>query len=489
MKFAKVALTVLILFSFLIPPQSVHADIAPPPAPQLGGLEPFQYQKTNVQMIYERVEMDVQPITQQDAEYTHSGSRVSVTAYFVMRNLGSAPETMQAIFPVESFSHCRMGYGGGNSYTNYFVREDSFIVTVGSNNVPVQKIETDHPFKIEGVCDKMSWAGFDVTFPVGEDVVAKVQYVMETELRADLMQNIEYILETGAGWAGPIQRGYVIVKFPYAATAENVLSSSTPGYQFLYNEVFWSFENLEPTSENNIQVSIVSPDIWQEILSIRRDLKENPKLPAKWLDLADIYWGIAIWHWDQLRSSEYLQRVPSIYEAGIAANPDNAELYAKYAEFKLYQWSPRSIGQISAQEAAPILSLLNKALTLDAHNETAKLNLSVLLTAAPFITFTPPPTIPPTVTSLVTATPSATPTATMTFSPEGPVEPVGTTVQAEPVIFITSTPEPTATNVPTQIAQAGDRNRSSAPLIFLGILFVFAVGMGAGVLWQKRTGK
>lgn len=488
MKVKKTIPAILFLLSIFIPSQFAHADVAPPPAPQLGGLEPFQYQETKVQMIYERVEMEVQSFVNEDL-YTES--RIVVVAYFTMHNQGNSSESMQVIFPLESFSNCRMGFGGGNSYTNYFIIEDSFQVVLDGTTVPIQKVITDHPDKsVQGLgdyCDKMSWAGFDVTFPVDEDVIIRIQYTMES-MGVDSMQNIEYILETGAGWAGPIQRGYVIVKFPYAATAENVLSGSTPGYQFLYNEAFWSFENLEPTSENNIQISIVSPDTWQRILLLQRDLKENPKLPEKWLELTQIYFDISTWHWDNVRSSDYFQKISSTYEKAIAENPDNAELYAKYAEFRLYNWSPRLIRQPTEHEAELILSLLNKSLALDSNNQTAQMALSNLLSIAPFITFTPPSTILPTSTALFTATPSITSTATITSTPTA--RPIVVTVVHTKIVNPTaaSIQKTTATTSPTEVAvQNETQNETSTSSMIFGALFVFVAGIGAGAFLSKRT--
>jgi hypothetical protein len=496
MKSAKITFISLLLLSLFIPLQFVHADMAPPPAPELGGLQPFKYQTTNVQMVYERVEMDIQPFTQFDGDYAYLENRVDVTAYFTLHNQGDSPESMQAVFPLESFSNCIWQNGRSNSYTHYEINENSFNVLVSGVNVPVQKVVTDHPYKNRigdpNGCDQMTWAGFDITFPAQEDVVVKVQYGMES-LMGDFMQNIEYILETGAGWAGPIQRGYVIVKFPYGATAENVLSESTAGYQFLYNEVFWSFENLEPTSSDNIQVSIISPGIWQKILSIKRNLRENPKLAEQWLDLAQIYFDIATWHWDNLRSDEYYQKIPSMYEAGIANNPDNAELYAKYAEFKMYQWSPRLFGEMTEDVAAPILSLVSKALALDPTNETAKMTLSNLMEVAPFVTFTPPPTIPPTATSLFTVTPSITPSVTMT--------PVSSELQQPIIVTVVHTklvkaPTPTqkslasVTSSPTEtvIPDAKQNKVSASPMIF-GALVIFIAGVGVGTFWSKKLRK
>jgi len=60
LRMRKILLAALFVVSLFISVKSAHADVAPPPAPQLGGLEPFEYEETNVQMVYERVEMEVQ---------------------------------------------------------------------------------------------------------------------------------------------------------------------------------------------------------------------------------------------------------------------------------------------------------------------------------------------------------------------------------------------------------------------------------------------
>jgi hypothetical protein len=490
MQLAKILLLLLFSIGLFIPSLPARADVAPPPAPQLGGLEPFEYQDTNVQMAYERVEMEIESFMQE--EDTLPQSRVNVTAYFTMHNLGDLTEAMQVVFPLENVADCDEMGTMGNSYTYYSILADSFGVTVSGNPIPVQKVVTDHPH--EG-CGQMTWAGFEVTFPPGEDVVIKAQYTMES-MDVDFMQNIEYILETGAGWAGPIQRGYVIVKFPYTASVENVLPESTPGYQFLYNEVFWSFENLEPTSDNNIQVSIVSPDAWQKIISLRRDLKENPRQPEKWIDLAYTYFNIATWHWGNVRSEQYFQRIDSVYETGIANNPDNPELPAKYAEFKMYQWSPYAIGQIPEEQASPILALLNRALALDPENATAKTNLSMLLGAAPFITFTPPPTIPPTATSLFTSTPSIPPTATETpvlspmptFTEARTAPPQELKSTATPRTAATLTASSTTTAVeftPVSSEEKETGNQSPLSIAIIGMVATFIAGLVIGTLWSS----
>jgi hypothetical protein len=307
-------------------------------------------------------------------------------------------------------------------------------------------------------------------------------------MSVDSMQNIEYILETGAGWAGPIKRGYVVVKFPYTATTENVLAESTPGYQFLYNEIFWSFENLEPTSENNIQVSIVSPDIWQEILSLKRDLKENPVLAEKWLELAQIYRGISTWHGPNIRNNYYYKKITSTFEEGIALNPNNASLYSNYAQFVADDCC-YYIDNISPETLEHIMSLTNKALALDSNDSIANQMIPFIKSRRP--DFTPPPTIPPTAISQFTTTPSITPSSTSTPIPsETPfvvtvihtklVKAPTATKDLDPAltIYYTLTPQP--------IESQTESNTSST---FFGMLFVFVLGAGSGWFLSKRERK
>lgn len=185
MKLAKIAFVVLIVASLFVPLKSVRADMAPPPAPQLGGLQPFQYQKTNVQMVYERVELELQPFVESNGNDTRTASRVHVTAYFTMHNNGNAVESMQAIFPLESFSDCIWQNEVSNSYAKYSINADTFNVVIDGSPTSVEKLITEHPYKSvvkdPNGCEQMTWASFNITFPVGQDVVVRVQYEMEPE--------------------------------------------------------------------------------------------------------------------------------------------------------------------------------------------------------------------------------------------------------------------------------------------------------------------
>lgn len=353
MKLVKRIALVLLFLILFIPARSAHADVAPPPAPLLTGLEPFQYQDTQVQMVYERVELEVQGY--QLPDYPPANNQVWVKASFVMRKQGKVSESMQSIFPLQTLTECGYGIADNYTYTAYYTNSDSFEITVNGVTVPTQEVITPHPYKdkLPEACAEMHWIGFDVTFPPDTDVVITVSYLMGIQ-GVDGMQNIDYVLETGAGWYGPIERAYIVAKFPYAVGQENILDGTTPGYQKLYNEIFWSFQNLEPTSKDNIRISMVSPDTWESILPLRQKVRENPPQPEIWLELIQAYKSITYFKIASFRNDYYLNLLPATYEQAIAANPNHAELYAQAAMFQLDLKSPYMSVNLTNREAEPI---------------------------------------------------------------------------------------------------------------------------------------
>jgi hypothetical protein len=489
MKLVKRIALVLLFLLFFIPARSAHADVAPPPAPLLTGLEPFQYQDTQVQMVYERVELELQGY--QIPDYPPSNSQVWVRASFVMRNRGKVSESMQSIFPLESLTDCGYGVNDNYSYTGYYVDGESFEIKVNGLTVPTQLITTPHPYKDEfsDACKEMHWIGFNVTFPTDTDVVVTVSYIMGTTGSADLMQNIDYMLETGAGWYGPIERAIIVAKFPYAVGKENILENTTPGYQMSYNEIFWSFQNLEPTNKDNIRISIVTPDTWESILSLRQKIKENPSQPEVWLELIHTYDYIGRFKVASFRDV-YYSNLPSVtYEQAIASNPNSAELYAQYAMYQLDKKSPFQYIELTRSEAEPIAELICKALSLDSENETAKAALSTLQMVYPDLTFTPPPTLLPTATPAVSSTPSMTPQPSVTpkFGQMPEVVEV-TVVQTQ---IVTAKPEKnteTPTFFPATALTPADssKNNGTAGTSWILWLMLMIAGFVGGVLVSKK---
>jgi len=500
MKSANVALIVVFLLSIFTPPESVHADMAPPPAPGIGGLAPFEYQSTEVQMVFERVEMELKSVSD-IIDPTLQTNQIEVTAWFVMHNQGTADESIQAVFPLSDFNSCRYEHvvGGVPAFSLYEIMPETFQVEVNGTQVVTTTVETDHPHASDtDSCqgDKINWGAFNVTFPVGEDVLVRVNYSMQETFGGDSVQGLEYVLETGAGWKGPIREGYVIVKFPYTVENEAVLTGTTPGFQKQQNEIFWSFHDLEPKESDNLAIVIISPKSWLRMRDWKDAIKKNPSSPEAWLKLLSEYQMIQGTGKGDIRSREYYAKIVPGYEEAIALNPSNADLPANYAQFLYGDCCVYTPENFPASKSK-ILALLNQALALDAKNETALYLLSRLHDFVPGFEFTFPPTIPPTATSLFTATASLTPTATMMSLSDGnpvPSEmPVVITVVHTKIVYAPTTtpkPQPTGTETPTETLVQDDKQKGSSILsMIFGALVLFAVGLGVGTFSSKRTRK
>lgn len=464
---------ILLIISLGVNKKIAHADAAPPPNPELGGLFPFQ--ETEVQMMYERVEMELE-LFKSEYVANKDGNRIIVNAYFLMKNQGEADESMQVVFPLSTSPFCfgTTSDTSGDSFTYYEIDNETFQVAVDGVSLPVSIINTKY-----NICDNYPWAAFDVQFPVGKEVLIKVTYTMES-LALDSIQVLDYVLLTGAGWKGPIGSGYIIMKFPYALTSDAILSDSTPGYQILHNEVFWSFSNLEPTVEDNIHLSFVSPDTWKDVEDSRHIIENNPASPDAWLNLVGKYINISTMRAGTVvRDEGYYAKIEPAFQQAIYLNPNNAELQARYAQFLLYRASPNLYSKISNESSIQILSLLNKALSLDPNNQTANQTVKDLMQVAPNLTFTPPVSIPSLATPIKTPTPSIVLTL-LASTPLTSTPFIVNTVTTTPD-FLISTSTTQNTNL-----QKSDTSSKSTTTITIGFLFVFLTGIFAGMFLAKR---
>ncbi len=274
----------------------VQADAAPPPDPTVGGVGPYQPRKTNVQMMAETVIITV-PQYIEGAQYVGGVSdQISVSASFTMQNQGRAEEKMQVIFPLT-----RLNYDL-DMESDYSVDPSSFIAFVNGIPVPTTEITTpaEKGYQLEwehgavpsgGFNPDVHWAAFEVTFPVHQQVLLQVTYRMNGYSG---FGGISYILETGAGWYGNILSADLILRFPYEATSETILSAN-PGYSFSGNEMSWKLINFEPTRESDLDVHIIPPGDWQEVLELRARVESHPQDADGWYKLGSKYINLGFW--------------------------------------------------------------------------------------------------------------------------------------------------------------------------------------------------
>ena len=252
----------IILFTMLIASgQTASADVGIPPAHPGSSLTPKNI-RTNVQMVSEEVDIIIQ-----DDPY-----QAVVNAEFQMRNNSSQEEAIEVWFPLGE----RQMYG-----------KELTIIQVEDFHARVNGI--DQEIIIEDVDEwELVWAHWPVVFPANTGVDIEVSYTLSPAALPPphWYSQFSYLLETGAGWSGRIERAVISVELPFPLDGlDRLLGNGSPviiqpeGYFKNESQIYWVFTDFEPTSAENIDVRMLDPEIWRELLSYQEILESDP---ASW---------------------------------------------------------------------------------------------------------------------------------------------------------------------------------------------------------------
>lgn len=473
-KATKIIFLIVFLFSVLVPFQSAHADIAPPSQPSGSNIVPGEV--TMVQMMYERVVIDLR------APWS-DGINADVTAKFVMRNQGTIDEQMTIGFPLNHFGDMNLDYSIPK-LSDLKVKVDGFLVSV--------QYPSDDSWLVNENQETLTidWAIFDVVFPVGRDVVVEVNYKQPPTFDAPTTQ-YDYILITGAGWYGTILSGDIIFRLPYTVsfgenywTYEENIWGGVDTETIVENEVRWHFENFEPEnySKDNWKVHVIRPKDWERVITAREALIDNQYNSKLWMELGNAYSNAAIKLGGKTCDSS--SKAILAYQQSAALQPDFAEVHALLAQeyYKAYCDSEFGPSWMQPDEnlRQAALQELSVALALEPNNKTAvELKEEFEIMGSRWELPPPTPYSTPTINSTSTSLPMETPVV---------VTIVHTEIVKEPKV-ITATPEPEtpmATSSPAEIlVQDEMQETNTTPLIF-GALLLFTAGVVAGVFWQRR---
>jgi hypothetical protein len=360
MKMKRLLLAICVLVLALIPTPA-YADIAPPAQPPGSNLQPG-VETTQVRMVAETVLIDVSAGTS-----SKSLGQAHVTADFTMRNLGDTAESMAVRFPV----------GANDGW--FTVKEISgFRVKVAGKQVPTHRIQGEDPSRRGS--EQVPWASFDVTFPPGQDVPVRVEYNLEASGEYPFAF-FDYILSTGAGWKDTIGSADIIVRLPYDLNDENLLLDSpgvimfgaTPGGTIEGNIIRWHYDNLEPTTQDNFEVNLVTPSAWQSFLTEQENVRRNPADGEAWGRLGKVCKEMAYssrgkgfrgGNMDPGAEKLYEQSVAA-YEKAVTLLPKDALWHAGYADLLSYHaYFAAFAGTDTTQESLHALREIQTALSL-----------------------------------------------------------------------------------------------------------------------------
>jgi hypothetical protein len=484
-------LLVLVIFAL---PKSVRADVAPPAQPPGANLEPGG-ETTQVRMIAEKVLIEVKPGN------GDSLGQAVVTADFTMRNLGDSTETMAVRFPISAND----GFSSYPEIKNLQVQVDGRSVRTG-------RILGEDPY-YGG--DQVPWAEFQAKFPLGKDVKVRVTYQLEGTGYPPFA-SFNYILSTGAGWKDTIGSADVVVKLPYEANTDNVLLAGETGYSFTSpgavldgREIRWHFENLEPTTADNLEVELVMPAKWQKVLKEQDNVTRDPNDGEAWGRLGKLYKEIAFLP-KELRPDPGGQALYDLsiqaYEKCLELRPNDAEWHAGFAE--LYYWHYNVSywnDQGDDTDLKQALDLLKKAIEINSKTLKAVEMLDEIAAFYPgyvekagdqyvFIYLKATPEISPSQTAESTPVPTnQIPTAAPTETEVSPTLPP-TRVNTPTDAAVTAAPQPatatlatssTASPATTPAATSGKTRISLCGAAFLPILVGVLLPLG----YRRRKGR
>ena len=339
---------VIVLLAGLLFSVSARADVGVQPVLPVGS-SLYPNQATPIQMASETVKINVRPAVAADnllvelnpAAYGYDLHPVwfpgiaEVQADFMMKNPTAEPVSMTVWFPLAS----ALKKGWNLNPDETVPRLKNFKATV--NGRPAKITESDWPNPEGAGKPDLPWASFPVTFPAGKKTPIHVSYAVPLQpVPKQPAMALNYIFQTGAGWAGPIGKAKLIVNLPYPASPAT-LAKLPPGVALEGKKATWTWENFEPGPKNDFAAELLTPTAWQRLKGARAAARIHPKDLQAWLDLAGAYRNLSLnmLTLSQLRFAKtYLPLSLAAYQKAIKLAPEHPAPHAGIALTSLAQY-------------------------------------------------------------------------------------------------------------------------------------------------------
>lgn len=221
----------------------------------LGGFEPRQLQ--NVKILDEKLEVVMRE------------NRAEVDVRYVLRNETDKRVRVRFGFPIEESFDNDLGFGGGGSEpapkipksaAGYRVSADGKALKASFVAEDVSQPARDRRF--DGIA---GWMVSETVFRPRGEVSLAVQFQQPFPEESSGISNdgrtsakiFRYRLSTGGAWAGPIARGRVELRPTGVDPAGVKILRPTGRFVKEGQSLVWTFENLEPSPADDLEVQVV----------------------------------------------------------------------------------------------------------------------------------------------------------------------------------------------------------------------------------------
>jgi hypothetical protein len=488
-------LFILLLGTFL-PASPVLADVAPPPPP-FGSNPAGDNPNTQVQMISEKVIFELASVS------SHKDGQAKVTATFQMRNQGTQEEKMVVRFPLGPVSQ-------GSCIDSPYPPINDLVAWVNGVSTATTTSYQTVTAPIDNSAQQVTipcWANFPVTFSVGKDVSIEVQYTALGYGNANVNTvpdnsrgfagddpsaevSYWYILQTGAGWYGPIERADIIFRFPYQVNNQDVdFGSTDSAWVPSGNQLAWHQEKFEPDSD--LHVYLTNPVVWQSILTETTKLKENP-IDGKAWGMVGSAFKQAIWERRGFRQDpggvEMYKLSDQAYQKALNFLTKDPDLHFGYAELLCWhaEWGHLDDNsQGNNPDWIPCLQQIKSALDLNPQHTKAKEALQEIAQFFPGLV-----DLKGAHPDYLLLTPQPTPIlkTTSTMIPSQAIQAPTETLQDDPAAY-TITPAPILITAPTATVRAttfSPSPSSAGSLEYGAIGLLLIVTISVILFWRRK---
>jgi hypothetical protein len=202
----------------------------------------FPLSTDKIQMVSEKVKIKMESyyVVKDTAILTR---RAFVTCKFVFKNISNHEIKAKVGFPGDIYS-----WSDAVDVPDL----NNFVAYVDKHPVKIQikkEIVSKEPNYGE---DYRNWYTWDVTFPPLKTITVRNSYWVT--LSSDQETNwFEYILITGANWAGNIGKALIEIIYPNEQELKMFVKEIKPdGYKIIKNNIYWEFKNFKP--KENIKI-------------------------------------------------------------------------------------------------------------------------------------------------------------------------------------------------------------------------------------------